>query len=107
MADFLRRSQYVVFAADKIRCRRSPAKQIAGCSSGSHCAGTRRYRLDGVTCVFSDSGLDKKEGTVLKVVPILHSSAVDSGRHPACVNKRAEIDGQTLAAFPDFGRALT
>jgi hypothetical protein len=25
----------------------------------------------------------KKEGTVRKVVPILHSSAVDFGRHPA------------------------
>jgi hypothetical protein len=49
----------------------------------------------------------KKEGMVIKLVPILHSSAIDFGRHAARVNKRAGIDGQPLAPFPNFGRGLT
>jgi hypothetical protein len=44
---------------------------------------------------------------VVKLVPILHSSAVDLGCHPARVNKRPGIDGQLLAAVTDFGWGLS
>jgi hypothetical protein len=49
----------------------------------------------------------KKEGMVVKLVPILHSSAVDPGSHPARVNKGPGINGQPLAAVTDFGWGLS
>jgi len=42
---------------------------------------------------------------MVKLVPILHSSAVDLGSHPSRVNQRGGIDGQALAAVTDFDRA--
>ena len=44
---------------------------------------------------------------MVKLVPILHSSAIDFGRDAARVNKWAGIDGEPLASFPYFGRGLT
>jgi hypothetical protein len=52
-------------------------------------------------------GPGKKEGIAVKLVLILHSSAVDLVHHPARVKKRARINGQALASFQYFGRGLT
>src|SRR5262245_33784436 len=49
----------------------------------------------------------KKEGMVVKLVPILHSSAVDFGGHAARKHKRAGIDGQLVAPLTDFERSVT
>ena len=49
----------------------------------------------------------KKEGMVVKLVPILHSSAVDFGGHAARIHKRAGIDVQLVAPFTDFERSFT
>ncbi len=55
----------------------------------------------------SDTVLEKKEGMVVKLVPILHSSAVDFGGHAARIHKRAGIDGQPVAPLTDFERSFT
>jgi len=44
---------------------------------------------------------------MVKLVPILHSSAVDLGRHPARVNQRPGIKSQPVAPFTDFDRGFT
>jgi hypothetical protein len=44
---------------------------------------------------------------MVKLVPILHSSAVDLSGHAAHVKNRAGFDGQPPAALTDFGRALS
>jgi hypothetical protein len=44
----------------------------------------------------------KKEGMVVKLVPILHGCAVDLGRHAAGVNQRLGIDCQSLAPIAYF-----
>jgi len=49
----------------------------------------------------------KKEGMVVKLVPILHSSAVDFGGHAARIHKRAGIDGPLVAPLTNFERSLT
>jgi hypothetical protein len=49
----------------------------------------------------------KKEGMVVKLVPILHSNAVDLGSDPTRVNKGPGIGGQPLAAVTDFGWGLS
>jgi len=49
----------------------------------------------------------KKEGMVVKLVPILHGSAIDLGGHAACVNQRPRIKSQTVAPFTDFDRGFT
>jgi hypothetical protein len=49
----------------------------------------------------------KKEGMVVKLVPILHSSAVDFGGHAARTHERAGIDGQLVAPLTNFERSLT
>ena len=51
-------------------------------------------------------GTGKKEGMVIKLVPILHCCAVDLRRDAARVNKRPEIEGQPLAPFTYFERSL-
>ena len=49
----------------------------------------------------------KKEGMVVKLVPILHSSAVDFGGHAARTHEWAGIDGQLVAPLTNFERSLT
>src|SRR6185503_16966868 len=49
----------------------------------------------------------KKEGMVVKLVPILHSSAVDFGGHTARIDEWAGIDGQLVAPLTNFERSLT
>ena len=49
----------------------------------------------------------EKEGMVVKLVLILHSSAVDFGSHTARIHKRAETDGQLVAPLTNFERSLT
>jgi hypothetical protein len=49
----------------------------------------------------------KKEGMVVKLVPILHSSAVDFGGHAARMHERAGIEGQLVAPLTDFERSFT
>ena len=44
---------------------------------------------------------------VVKLVPILHSSAVDFGGHAARIHKWAGIDGQLVAPLTNFERSLT
>jgi hypothetical protein len=44
---------------------------------------------------------------VLKLVLILHSSAVDFGSHTARIHKRAGTDGQLVASLTNFERSLT
>jgi hypothetical protein len=50
--------------------------------------------------------LRKEEGMTVKLVPILHSNAVDLGRHRARVNQRPGIKSQPVAPFTDFDRGL-
>ena len=49
----------------------------------------------------------EKEGMVVKLVLILHSSAVDFGIHAARIRKRAGTDGQLVAPLTNFERNLT
>src|SRR5262245_10312637 len=49
----------------------------------------------------------KKEGMVVKLVPILHSSAVDFGGHAARIQKRGAVDGQPVAPLTNLERSLT
>ena len=49
----------------------------------------------------------KKEGMVVKLVPILHSSAVDFAGHAARRHKWAGIDGQLAVPLTNFERSLT
>lgn len=44
---------------------------------------------------------------MVKLVPILHSSAVDFGGHAARIQKWAGIDGPVVAPFTNFERSLT
>ena len=44
---------------------------------------------------------------MVKVVPILHSCAVDFAGHAARIQKRAGIDGQVVAPFTNFERSFT
>jgi hypothetical protein len=44
---------------------------------------------------------------VVKLVPILHSSAVDFGGYAARILEWARIDGQLVAPLPDFERSFT
>jgi hypothetical protein len=44
---------------------------------------------------------------VIKLVPILHSSAVDFGGQAARMHKRAGIDGQLVAPLTNFERRVT
>ena len=48
-----------------------------------------------------------KEGMRAKLVPILHSSAVDQGRHSACVNQGATIEAQSPASVAYFAGGLS
>src|SRR5262245_16185808 len=49
----------------------------------------------------------KKEGMAVKLVPILHSSAVDFRGHAARIHQRAGVDGQLVAPLTNFERSLT
>jgi hypothetical protein len=51
--------------------------------------------------------LRKKEGVAVKLVPILHSSAIDLGGHAARVNQRPWIKSQPVAPLTDFDRGFT
>jgi hypothetical protein len=44
---------------------------------------------------------------MVKLVPILHSTAVDLGRRAACVNQRPGVKSQPVAPFTDFDRGFT
>lgn len=44
---------------------------------------------------------------MVKLVLILHSSAVDFGSHTARIHKRAGTDGQLVAPLTNFERSLT
>ena len=44
---------------------------------------------------------------LVKLVPILHSSAVDFGGHAARMRKWARIDGQLVAPLTNFERSFT
>src|SRR4029078_3773755 len=49
----------------------------------------------------------KKEGMVVKLVPILHSSAVDFRGQAARLHKRAVIDVQLVSPLTNLERSLT
>jgi hypothetical protein len=58
-------------------------------------------------CAAQCRASEKKKGMMVKLVPILHSSAVDLGRHAARVNQRPGIKSQPVAPFTDFDRGFT
>ena len=44
---------------------------------------------------------------VVKLVPILHSSAVDFGGHAVRIHQRGGVDGQPVAPLTNLERSLT